>query len=375
MKKRWMAGLLGMIMAITPLAAAAPAFAETTASEAEADEAGTHTYVDAAGREVEIPDQVERLAIVQMVLPVMCYALQGHTDNFVAIPPASHTGWEGSMLETLAPSMGDVDIEVINNDREINMEALMNYNPDLVISFTGVEDQASQLEAMGIPVVLLNSAQDLATLEDLISQLGEVLNCQDRAEELLNWYSEKEAYVDSKKEAIDALSDEEKPRVLNFQNVNDFKIYPTGVNASIVERTGGQNIVLTGDAAEVSSPSMEQIMEFDPEVIFISNFDDVTPDDFYNNVFEGQDWSSISAVKNHRVYKVPLGLYRWAPPNTVEKPLYMLWIASKLQPEIFSDLDLEQEIRDFYQTYLHYELSDEEYQKIIKADINANSEG
>ena len=371
MKKRWMAGLLGIAMAFTSLTAAVPAFAETAAAE----EAGTHLYVDANGREVEVPDKVERLAIVQMVLPVMVYALQGNTDNFVAIPPASHTGWEGSMLETLAPSMGDVDIEVINNDREINMEALMNYNPDLVISFTGVEDQASQLEAMGIPVVLLNSPSDLATLEDLIGQLGEVLNCQERADELLAWYSEKEAYVDSKKEAIDALSDEEKPRVLNFQNVNDFKIYPTGVNASIVERCGGQNIVLTGDAAEVSSPSMEQIMEFDPEIIFISNFDDVTPDDFYNNAFEGQDWSNISAVQNHRVYKVPLGLYRWAPPNTVEKPLYMLWIASKLQPEIFSDLDLEQEVRDFYQTYLNYELSDEEYQKIMKTDVNANSEG
>ena len=50
--------------------------------------------------------------------------------------------------------------------------------------------------------------------------------------------------------------------------------------------------------------------------------------DFYENRLDGQDWSGISAVKNRRVYKIPAGLYRWAPPNSFEKPLYMKWTAA-----------------------------------------------
>ena len=63
---------------------------------------------------------------------------------------------------------------------------------------------------------------------------------------------------------------------------------------------------------------MEDVLVFDPDIIFISNFDDVTSQDFYENRLDGQDWSGISAVKNRRVYKVPADLYRWAPEEILE---------------------------------------------------------
>ena len=50
-----------------------------------AAEGGTRTIVDAAGREVRVPDRPQRIAIGTTVLPNMVYALQGHARNIVAI--------------------------------------------------------------------------------------------------------------------------------------------------------------------------------------------------------------------------------------------------------------------------------------------------
>ena len=48
---------------------------------------------------------------------------------------------------------------------------------------------------------------------------------------------------------------------------------------------------------------MEQIIDWDPEMIYLSNFDDFLPENLYNNSFDGQDWSNVKAVKNKKVYK------------------------------------------------------------------------
>ena len=148
------------------------------------------------------------------------------------------------------------------------------------------------------------------------------------------------------------------------------KIYGDGVDPYITDWVGGQNITLAGSSADTSTPTMEEVLVYDPEIIFLSNFDDVTPDDLYNNRLEGQDWSNVSAVKNHKVYKVPCGLYRWAPPNTLEKPLYVLWQASIIQPGIFGDVDMRAEVKSFFQEFFDYELTEEQIDYVLHTDLN-----
>ena len=214
---------------------------------------------------------------------------------------------------------------------------------------------------------LTTSAKDMDGLKNLVTMLGDALNCEDRAKQVTDWYDETMDYFNSKADEVAALSEDEMPRVLHFQNVHEMTCYTGGINTYITTLEGGQNFTLPEDITE---PSMETILEYDPEIIFISNFDDVTPEDFYENKLEGQDWSNVSAVKNHKVYKVPCGLYRWAPPNTFEKPLYMKWTASIVQPEIFSDYDIRTEISDFYKDYYGYELSDEQLDSLLRLDLN-----
>ena len=344
--------------------------AEPQPEETPTPASSTHVVVDALGREVEVPNDPQRIALCATVMPNIVYALQGHMNNVYAMDDSAYTGWKISMMRFLAPEVEGVDTVMIPGDYTINIESAAAADIDLVLTWDSVGEMAEQLEAVGIPCVFCTSATNLASLEELIRLLGETLNCQDRAAEALQWYADTEAYFASRSDEIAALSEEDKPRVLNFQRVEKMTVYGKGMNPYITDLVGGVSYRLP---AEVSSPTMEDIIAFDPEIIFLSNFDDITPEDLYENRIDGQEWSGVSAVINHRVYKVPSGLYRWAAPMTFEKPFYMRWMASIVQPEIFSDIDIRAELRQFYHDFYQYDLTEEQLDEIFRVEVNQNS--
>lgn len=51
----------------------------------------------------------------------------------------------------------------------------------------------------------------------------------------------------------------------------------------------------------------------------------------------------------------------------------MMWLATKMQPEIFADFDMEQEIRDYFQTYFATDVTQADIDQILCADVNSAS--
>lgn len=371
------AGCAGNSQTAAPETTAAQTESETTVAETTGEtapeETGMRTVVDATGNEVEVPVAPQSIVITGPVFPNIVFALQGHMNNVTAIPKSAYTGWQASLMKELAPELENVNTTIVSGNG-INMEELASVKPDLVLCWNTATDTIEQLNGLNIPVAAFKASKNMESLESLIAMMGDVLNCQDRAQELLEWYHEVESYVDSKQDEITALSDEQKPRVLTFSTVADLSIYATGMDAWITEQVGGQNIVLEGASAERSAPTMEEILKYNPQIIFLSNWDDSTPDDLYENRIDGQDWSNVDAVINHHVYKVPISLYRWTPPNTVEKPLYYLYMASIIQPEIFHEIDMRQEESDFVQKYFGITLTEEQLDYVFHADLYTNKE-
>ena len=126
----------------------------------------------------------------------------------------------------------------------------------------------------------------------------------------------------------------------------------------------------TGNNKDIS---MEEVYRINPDIILLSNFDNFVPDDLYENRIAGQDWSTVKAVQNHRVYKVPMGIYRWDAPG-VETPLMMKWLAKLLQPEIFKDMDVRADTKKFYKDFMKYDVSDEDLAMIFADKENRNSD-
>ena len=88
-----------------------------------------------------------------------------------------------------------------------------------------------------------------------------------------------------------------------------------------------------------------------------------TADVLGNNV-EGADFSTLSAVKNGRVYDTTLGMWNWFTPNP-DAPLVLAWLASRAYPDVFADYPLEDTIREYYKTWYGYDMTDDELAQML----------
>ena len=72
---------------------------------------------------------------------------------------------------------------------------------------------------------------------------------------------------------------------------------------------------------------------------------------------------------NGKVYKEPLGIYRWFVPCG-DTPLMVKWMAQVVHPELF-DYDMIGEIKDYYKMFYDYDVTDEQAQGILDASPEA----
>ena len=110
--------------------------------------------------------------------------------------------------------------------------------------------------------------------------------------------------------------------------------------------------------------NLEQIYKWNPQTIFITNFNTAKPDDLYNNTVGSYDWSSVKAVADKKVYKMPLGMYRSYTPG-VDTPITLLWLAKTTYPELFADIDVTAKTVEYYKNVFGIELTSEQAEKIF----------
>jgi iron complex transport system substrate-binding protein len=107
----------------------------------------------------------------------------------------------------------------------------------------------------------------------------------------------------------------------------------------------------------------EQVLAWDPEIIFLNYYDpETTPDHFYDNPVFG----SVAAVKNGRIYKTPS-----LDPGNHEAPLVWMWMAMLAYPEL-RDWDLRQSLKEKYVDLYGHSPSDEDVDSIMQLEINAD---
>ena len=366
--KKLAAVALGMAMVLGAAGcgnSAAEDAEQNTETAESAESAGTRTVVDDTGVEVEIPEKLDRI-VISSILPlpsVYCF-FRGSSEGLVGIHPSSMAAAENSYLTTVYPEITELDTSFVENG-EINIEQLMKLEPDVVFYSATNTDEREMYDNAGIKAIgfstTLSDYNCIETFANWVDLLGQIFGDSDRAQEVIEYGRSVEAQV---LEKTATLSDEEKPKVLVLFNYGDGTITTSGSNffgEYWIETAGGINV-----AAELNGQpeiNMEQIYAWNPDMIFITNFSSVLPEDLYNNTIEGDDWSNVKAVQEGQVYKFPLGMYRWFPPSS-DTPLALMWLAKTIQPELFADIDMDQEIKDYYVKYYNVELTDDDLQVI-----------
>ena len=337
----------------TDQAAAGQAAAQTDVAE----NSEQIVIVDQLGKEIVLDGVPERVATTIMPFPYIYYAVVGNSDNLIGCNPSSIAAYEDSALKYMYPDLANANTSFVDTSFVVNIEELLKLEPDVVFQWNYMDEEIEKMEAAGIKVVALQYGT-LDDMETWIRIIGTMFDKEERAESLITYFHESVAEVTEK---IDTLSPEDYRNILIMYN--DLKVSGTGFYNYWTEKSGAVNPAadLSGDALNVN---MEQIYEWNPEIIYIGNFNELQPSDYVKNKLEGQDWSVVDAVENKQVYKIPIGGYRWDPPG-VETPLMVKWLAKIQHPQLFEDMDMRTEVSEFYQQVYDFELTEEMLDEIL----------
>ena len=361
------------VPATTPEATSA-ATPEATTPEATEEAPAFKTVVDHLGNEVQVPTDIKRIVIDGiMPLPATYALFEGNTDKLVGIESASMSAAKGSLLEVMFPEITSLSTE-FNDGDDVNIEALLELKPDVIFYRSESKNLQEKFQNCGIPAIAFSTAKykfnTIDTFEGWITLLGDVLGQEDKAAGIVEKAHESYAFV---QDSLKDVADEDKTRVLmiNKYDENVLKVYGNGHFSQFwIESTGGVNVA--GDLKGMKEVNMEQILEYNPDVIYISNFTTAMPEDIYEGAINNDDWSSIKAVANNKVFKMPLGTYRWYPPSP-DVALTFKWLASHNHPELFSDMDMEQEAATYYKELFGLEVSAEELNKVFNPSREAGT--
>ena len=361
--------LLLVLCMVLSLAACGTVKTETSASpSAGAADSATVTVTDHAGNQVTVPKNAKRIAVCDIYpLPSVLAVFFDSADRIVGMPDVSMSAAKSGLLGQLYPNILKAQTGFIKGT-EVNTEELMKLKPDIVFYSADSPKLGEQLTQAGFAAVAISASKwnydCVETLNQWIALLSQIFPENDKTK-VVQDYSEK--VIKQISDKTSTLTDSRKKRALFLFKYDDSTIMTSGEHFFgnwWAETTGAVNIAKELPTENAVAVTMEQIYQWNPDVIFITNFTKAQPDDLYNNKIGSNDWSAVSAVQKKQVYKMPLGMYRSYTPGA-DTPVTLLWMAKTLYPDLFSDVDITKETEDYYRAVFDVTLTDEQAKSIF----------
>jgi iron complex transport system substrate-binding protein len=334
-----------------------------SASTAAAEEGYPKTITDMAGRVVTIDGPIERIITTNPDNSKTIIAL-GDGDKIVGTDEATI----GSCIcpkngsEEICPSCwenvcggGLADIPQTSTRYEVNYELMTSLDPDVIFETMFWSDRADEMqEKVGAPVICVGTDFDFDTISDQIELIGEVLDRQEEANELIDFI---DSEVEMVRSVTETLDESEKPTVyfasrgatLGFYDPKEGRDFTRTTDFyEPLEVAGGINVAEECEGDEINV-GIEQIIAWDPEYILVSCS---SPDakDAVDFIRESPELQSIAAVQNGNVYNC---FYPYCRGSPIDRSLLnMVYMAKLLHPDEFKDLDLEEEGNKIMKAFL-----------------------
>ena len=188
-----------------------------------------------------------------------------------------------------------------------NIEAIVGYEPDLVVISFDPGELVSGLEAVGVPTLLLPTA---ASLDDSYTQLEVLGAATGHVGEAAEVVAQMQADID------EIVATTTVPAGVTFYHEVDATLYSASSNSflgQIYGLLGLTNIADEADTEGTGFPQLasEYIVSQDPDIIYLADVDfGVTPE----SLSERPGWAEMTAVQNDAI--VPLEAYlasNWGP--------------------------------------------------------------
>lgn len=267
------------------------------------------TVTDDTGAEVTIESQPEAIVMLSPSFAEVLFAI-GAGDAIVAVDENSDYPAETEALPKLSGF-------------EPSLEAIVAFEPDLVLLSFDPSGIKGSLNELGIPNLFLANPPDLEGVYAQIETIGEVSGHLEEAQAVTEEMETEIAAIVSQVEDVD-----QGPRVFHELDNTLFTVGPGSFQDGIYTLLKAQNVAQsTGEP--FPKLGNEAVIAADPEVIALA---DGEFGESLETVAARPGWGSISAVTTGRVLPVDDDLLSRPGPRVVDG---VMELASILYPETF----------------------------------------
>lgn len=335
-----MLSMLLMLAACAGAPKAAPTASqadETTTASTVSEETTPERRVitDGMDRNVEIPYSVERIVCVGVgALRYTCYV--GGADRVVGVEDYETKPGMSRLYNYVNFDLFQ-NLPVTGTNGEPFVEEIINVDPQVIVMSSYASQDPDELsQKTGIPVVVVPGSD--TTLDEkayvTIRILGELYQLEDRAEDLT-------AYLKSIQKDLDdrtaSIAEDAKPTCyvggVSFKGHHGFE--GTEAYYGPFELIHAKNLANTTDQTGAFNIDVEQVLSWDPEIIFLDfngmnliNEDYGTHPEFYN---------ALTAVQEGKVYSQIS--FRSSASNLETALADAYYAACVMYPQQFQDID------------------------------------
>lgn len=312
---------------------------------------------DQLGRQVTVPDRVDRVVVLQHQTLNLLVQLDA-TNTMVGVL----NNWKqqlGEGYQRLVPEL--TSLPTLGDLTHVDVEKLVALHSQVVfVTNYAPQEMIEQIQKLGIAVIAIslradNNQQnrlnpDLANEEQAYSEglkegirlIGEVVNHQQQAESLIEATFSQRQQTDDRLKTLPVSQ-----RIRTYMANPDLTTYGSGKYTGLMMAHAGALNVAAATVKGYKQVSMEQILAWNPQVIFVQ---DRYPQ-VIKEIQQQPAWQAVDAVKHHRVYLMPEYAKAWGYPMPEALALGELWMAKKLYPEKFRDIDMQKKADEWYQRF------------------------
>ena len=329
--------------------------------------ANAFDVVDQKNRTIQFDNPVKRVVSIPIPAPSMFMAIDGYADKLVGVHQLTKTAMKGRFMGRLFPEVLQLPSDFVGGGFNFmpNVERVLSLKPDLVFQWGNYGDEIfDPLTNAGLKVAAIKIRNEQDTRE-WIRIMSTVLGKEDKALKMVNWREETMRAVKANSSKI-----EKKKNILYFRLFrNNLQVAGKGTyNDFYINLVGGVNPAAGNKGFYNVTP--EQVVVWNPDIVLMNGFE---PKLSPKNYIEHPVFSVTDAAINKTVYSMPLGGYRWDPPNQ-ESPLTWMWLGMLTDSDQHK-YSLRDEIKRSYKMLYETNPSDQDLNEILKMKMNAGSKG
>ncbi|MCK5165496.1 MAG: ABC transporter substrate-binding protein [Desulfobacula sp.] len=301
-----------------------------------ASEIKTRTITDMADRRVIIKHRVDKI-VTTFKPSSLCVLSLGLAHKLVGIDSSSR---QDRLFQAVFPEVVNLT-GVGSKSMGINFETLVSLKPDLVIFYSQKDGLsfADRLDSINIPCVVIIPE----TFDTIKESMRVIALAAGEPERTIYVENQMDTVMDLVAQRLSGLVKEDR-KTGYFASFKGIYSTATGnmLQDEIFSKAGIENVSrhLRGYFQDISP---EQLMKWNPDIMVLSQHMKKSEIKRLSN----KALARINAVSQKNVYQCPSSLAPWDFPSPLSV-LASLWLAHKVYPERFLDIEFENKVDEFH---------------------------